>query len=52
MNKFHVQQSCVFDQCETDGNNNVFLQAVEDYAAQCQSRGRTVCNWREETGSS
>ncbi|XP_076804784.1 zonadhesin-like isoform X1 [Clavelina lepadiformis] len=44
-------QSCVFDLCATDGDDSVLEMAFESYAAACQERGVSLCNWREITGT-
>ena len=45
-------QSCIFDQCETNGNRVAFIEAIETYAVECQTAGLSTCDWRNETDSS
>ena len=48
--KVHTfEQNCLFDMCITEGNLISYEQAVSDYANQCQLRGITICDWRNES---
>merc|ERR1719431_1118046 len=41
-------QNCLFDMCVTGGNLVAYEQAIADYAQQCQLRGITICDWRND----
>ncbi|XP_078061976.1 alpha-tectorin-like, partial [Mustelus asterias] len=42
--------NCVFDLCALAGIRQALCQAIESYAAQCQSSGITIEDWRSGTG--
>lgn len=42
-------ENCVYDLCATGGNQDQFCNALEAYAAACETAGVTVGDWREET---
>jgi len=44
-----ILRNCLFDMCITEGNLISYEQAVSDYANQCQLRGITICDWRNES---
>ena len=39
----------MFDLCVTNGNQVSLDQAIDAYAQECQSRGISICDWRQET---
>ncbi|XP_077137851.1 IgGFc-binding protein-like [Ranitomeya variabilis] len=42
-------ENCVYDLCANDGNQDQFCNALEAYAAACESAGVILGDWREDT---
>ncbi|KAM4771095.1 IgGFc-binding protein-like [Rhinophrynus dorsalis] len=45
----HYFESCVYDQCATGGSDEYFCNALEAYAAACESIGVNLGDWRKDT---
>ena len=43
---YNTLQSCIFDLCETDGDEQLLIQSVDEYAYRCQVNGYEICDWR------
>ncbi|CAK8679751.1 unnamed protein product [Clavelina lepadiformis] len=41
------KESCLFDACATDGNEEVITQIIESLIKECQEHDVKVCNWRQ-----
>merc|ERR1711979_109678 len=42
--------SCLFDQCQTDGIEDAYFQAIEQYGRACQVINRPICDWTAKIG--
>ncbi|XP_064418250.1 zonadhesin-like [Latimeria chalumnae] len=42
-------ESCVYDQCATGGNSEIFCNALGSYAAACQQTGVSLGDWWKDT---
>uniref|UniRef100_A0A8C5QIV1 Zonadhesin n=1 Tax=Leptobrachium leishanense TaxID=445787 RepID=A0A8C5QIV1_9ANUR len=42
-------ESCVYDQCATGGNQELYCKALESYAAACESAGVSLGDWKKDT---
>ncbi|XP_030578939.1 IgGFc-binding protein-like [Archocentrus centrarchus] len=42
-------KDCVFDLCELDGAKPILCEAIEAYVNECQDRGVSIGQWRNET---
>ncbi|XP_076821544.1 uncharacterized protein LOC143468302 [Clavelina lepadiformis] len=43
-------QTCLTDLCATDGDQDIFTQALESYVAACHDNGLDLCDWRLKSG--